>query len=113
METNIPKLGRTAQITNRVSVNQMVQELLNDRKENPSYSSKRMNSALFKILCDLKESQSEEPPARDLKLNHSLLVKAAHHHRLDRMLENEQIFRKGSESELLIGQLAHLLPYKL
>ena len=97
METNIPKSGRTAQIPNRVSVNQMVLELLNDRKENPLYSSKRMNSALFKILCDLKESKSAEQPARDLKLNHSLLVKAAHHHRLDRMLENEQIFRMGPD----------------
>lgn len=97
METNIPKLGRTAQIPYRVSVNQKVLQFLNDRKENPSYSSKRMNSAIFKIFCDLKESQSAESPARDIKLNHSLLVKAAQHHRLDRMLENEQIFRKGSE----------------
>ena len=101
METNIPKLGRTAQIPNRVSVNQMVLKLLNDRKENPLYSSKRMNSALFKILCDLKESKSAEQPARDLKLNHSLLVKAAQHHRLNRMLVQEQIFRKGSEIESL------------
>ena len=97
METNIPKLGRTTQIPYRVSVNEKVQQLLNDRKENPAYSSKRMNSALFRILCDLKESKSAKPPASNLKLNHSLLVKAAHHHRLDRMLENEQIFRMGSD----------------
>ena len=101
METNIPKLGRTTQIPYRVSVNEKVQQLLNDREENPLYSSKRMNSALFKILCDLKESKSAEPPARDPQLNHSLLVKAAHHHREDRMLEKEEIFRKGSEIQSL------------
>ena len=53
-----------------------------------------MNSALFKILCDLKETKSAEPSAPNLKLNHSLLAKDAQHQRLDRMLEKEAIFRK-------------------
>ena len=95
MNTKIPKLGETdAVIPNNTS---------------PSYSFKRMNSALFKILSDLKESKSTKSPESSEKgsENDGTLAIDAQHLRLDRCLSSEGIFsdRKGSD---LSG---HLLPY--
>ena len=100
MDTKIPKLGETDAVIPNESIqnNEKLQPHQNDLK-NPSYSFKRMNSALFKILSDLKESKSTESSecSEQGSENDVMLVKDAEHLRLDRCLNSEGIFRKGSD----------------
>lgn len=114
METNPPKLGQTALILNYVTQNNENEHVFLNDPSNSSYSYKSMNSALFKILCDLKETKSVEPSAPNHKLNRSLMAKDAQHQRLNRMLKKETIFKKdflGKTSDRPARTV--LTPYRL
>ena len=100
MNRKIPELCETDAVipNDSIQINEKLQPPQNDLT-NPSYSFKRMNSALFKILSDLKESKSKESSVCSEKgcENDNMLVKDAQHLRLDRCLDSEGIFRKGSD----------------
>jgi len=100
MNTNIPELGENDAVipNDSIQINGKLQPPQNGLT-NPSFCFKRMNSALFKILSDLKESKSRESSECSEKgsENDVMLAKDAQHLRLDRCLNNEGIFRKGSD----------------
>ena len=100
MNTKIPKLGETDAVIPNDSLqsNEKLKPPQNGLT-NPSYCFERMNRALFKILSDLKESKSKESSECSEKgsENDVILEKDAQHLRLDRCLNSEGIFRKGSD----------------
>ena len=100
MDTKIPKLGETDAVipNDSIQINEKLQPHQNDLT-NTFYGFKRINSALLKILSDLKESKSTESSKCSKKgsENDVILVKDAEHFRLDRCLDSEGIFRKGSD----------------
>ena len=106
MNAKIPRLGRNdALILNdETKTTAKIQPPRNDLA-NPSFNFKRMNSALFLILCDLKEPKSTKPSKCSEKksANRSILKRDAEKTRLNRCLEKEGIFRKSSDWSMSMG----------
>ena len=99
MDLKIRKMGETDVLVpkDETQTNAKEQQSRNSVMH-PSYRFKDMKRALFHIMCDLKESNSPKPSECSEKEseNKSRLAHDAETARLDRCLEQEGIFRKGS-----------------